>query len=196
MATDEHDNSGSGIRLDRITTRTGDRGMSSLPGRSRPKYAPEFSAIGDLDELGAFVGWAVASIRHPELVDKLRSVQSHLFEIGGLIASGKGSMGFENEISWLEEWHERLNENLPPLNSFILAGGAESAARLQVARAVCRRAERSYWKLQEESPTAEEVNPMFVQAGVYLNRLSDLLFTLARHCNALESVTEPVWVPR
>lgn len=196
MDRDKRDNSGSGIRLDRITTRTGDRGRSSLPGRSRPKHAPEFSAIGDLDELGAFMGWAVASVQHAELVEALRNVQSHLFEIGGLIASGKGSMGFEKEITWLEEWHEQLNAELPPLDSFILAGGTESAARLQVVRAVCRRAERSYWKLQDESPAAEEVKSLFVQAGVYLNRLSDLLFTLARHCNALEGEAEPVWVPR
>lgn len=196
MTTDEHDNPASGIRLDKITTRTGDRGMTSLPGRSRPKYAPEFASIGDLDELGAFIGWAVTANQHPEIVDDLRRVQSHLFEIGSLIASGKGSVGFEKEIAWLEGWHERLNKNLPALNSFILAGGAEGAARLQVARAVCRRAERSYWKLQKELPSSDEARPLFVQAGVYLNRLSDLLFTLARHCNALEGETEPTWIPR
>ena len=196
MADETHNNSNSGIRLDKITTRTGDRGMTSLPGRSRPKHAPEFSAIGDLDELGAFIGWAVTALQNPEMVDDLRTVQSHLFEIGSLIASGKGSLGFEKEINWLEDWHERLNEQLPPLNSFILAGGAESAARLQVARAVCRRAERSYWKLHEELPPSDEAKPLFVQAGVYLNRLSDLLFTLARYRNALDGETEPNWVPR
>lgn len=196
MADDTHDNSPSGIRLDKITTRTGDRGMTSLPGRSRPKHAPEFSAIGDLDELGAFIGWAVTAHQNPEIVEDLRRVQSHLFEIGSLIASGKGTLGFEKEISWLETWHERLNEQLPALNSFILAGGAESAARLQVARAVCRRAERSYWKLYEELPPSGEVVPLFLQAGVYLNRLSDLLFTLARHSNAIEGKVEPNWIPR
>ena len=196
MAGDTENNRESGIRLDRITTRTGDRGMTSLPGRSRPKYSPEFGAIGDLDELGAFIGWALSAGMRPEVTDDLRRVQSHLFEIGGLIASGSGTLGFEAEITWLEDWHERLNSQLEPLNSFILAGGTESAARLQVVRAVCRRAERSYWKLREEVPPADEAKALFVQAGVYLNRLSDLLFTLARHCNAEQGVQDPEWIPR
>lgn len=196
MRDETHEHSASGIRLDKITTRTGDRGMTFLPGRSRPKHAQEFSAIGDLDELGAFIGWAATALRGTKTVDDLRKVQSHLFEIGSLIASGKGTLGFESEIIWLENWHEHLNKHLPPLNSFILAGGAESAARLQVARAVCRRAERSYWKLHQEQPPSDEARPLFVQAGVYLNRLSDLLFTLARHCNAHEGAPEPTWIPR
>lgn len=170
--------------------------MTSLPGRSRPKHAPEFSAIGDIDELGAFIGWTLASGPDPQVADGLRRIQAHLFEIGGLIASEKGELGFDAEIAWLESWQQGVNNKLPVLNSFILAGGSESAARLQIARAVCRRAERSYWRLQEETPPKDEFKAMFVEAGVYLNRLSDLLFTLARHLNAEAGSQEPEWVAR
>ncbi len=170
--------------------------MTSLPGRSRRKHAPELSAIGELDELGATLGWALVAMDCADTTQRVRQVQSHLFDIGGLIASGTGSLGFEREIEWLEAWHERLNAALPALESFILAGGVESAARLQLARAVCRRAERCYWKLQDEVPPAAEHKALFVQAGVYLNRLSDLLFTLARHSNAEAGHTEPSWIPR
>lgn len=196
MGSEEHKSQGSSIRLDRITTRTGDRGMSTLPGRATAKYSPELSAIGELDELGAFIGWAIAAQVSNNIERSLRRVQSHLFEIGGLIASGKGELGFEDEIGWLERWHNELNSELDPLKSFILAGGTEQAARIQVTRAVCRRAERCYWKLQEAAPAADDVKPFFVQAGVYLNRLSDLLFTLARHLNAKDGMQEPEWVPR
>lgn len=185
-----------GISLDRITTRTGDRGTTSLPGRSLPKHAPEFAAIGDIDELGACIGWTLASNLTPPVADSLRRVQSHLFEIGSLIASAKGALGFEAEIGWLEAWQQHLNDALPALNSFILSGGTEAAARLQVTRAVCRRAERSYWRLREEMTSKDDFEAPYVQAGVYLNRLSDLLFTLARHVNAEAGMQEPEWVPR
>ena len=196
MPKAEQDNQVSGIRLDKITTRTGDRGMTSLPGRTLPKHAPEFEAIGNLDELGAVLGQAGAAEHAESLAQDLRRVQSHLFEIGGLIASGRGSLGFDDEIAWLEAWHERVNEELPPLASFILAGGGECAARLQVARAVCRRAERSFFKMLQASPPDNEFKPLFVQAGVYLNRLSDLLFTLARHSNREQGIEDPEWAPR
>ena len=170
--------------------------MTSLPGRSRPKYSPELAAIGDLDELGAFIGWSIAAGAPSEIIENLRRVQSHLFEVGGLIAAGKGALGFDAEIAWIERWHEDLNGELAPLGSFILSGGVETASRLQVTRAVCRRAERAYWKLQEDRPPRDEFKTLFVQAGVYLNRLSDLFFTLARHCNVQAGEEEPEWVPR
>ena len=196
MSGVEHKDRGTGIRLDKITTRTGDRGRTSLPGRALPKHALEFEAIGDLDELGAVLGWSIVAISAKSTKQDLQRVQSHLFEIGGLVASGKGALGFDEEITWLEAWHARLNEQLPALTSFILAGGGECAARLQFARAVCRRSERSYWRLLDQSPPEVEFKSLFIQAGVYLNRLSDLLFTLARHSNAEQGAEEPQWVPR
>jgi len=169
------------VRLTRIYTRGGDKGETSLGDGSRvSKLDPRVAAMGDVDELNSFVGWAGG----------LDRVQNELFDLGADL-----SVPFDVEdrlritdeaVSGLEQGIEEANASLPELKSFVLPGGSEAAARLHVARAVCRRAER------EALAAAEELEISRL-ALVYLNRLSDLLFILARAANA--GGEEPLWKP-
>ncbi|HEY6962616.1 MAG TPA: cob(I)yrinic acid a,c-diamide adenosyltransferase [Gaiellaceae bacterium] len=173
------------VRLTRIYTRGGDRGETSLGDGSRvSKLDPRVQAYGDVDELNSLVGWANVSAEDP----RLQRIQNELFDLGADLsvpfAEDDGRLRVEQSaIDRLEEWCDEANEPLAELKSFVLPGGTETAARLHVARAVCRRAERT-------ALAAEGVNPL---AAIYLNRLSDLLFILARAANA--GGDEPLWRP-
>jgi cob(I)alamin adenosyltransferase len=176
------------VRLTRIYTRGGDRGETSLGDGSRvSKLDPLVAAYGAVDELNTLVGWVRADEDDPLLA----RVQNELFDLGADLAvpytpdDGRLRIGRE-AIERLEGDCDRENAPLPELRSFVLPGGSERAARLHVARAVCRRAEREVLAAARERP----VNPV---AAVYLNRLSDLLFILARAA-ALPG-GEPLWVP-
>ncbi len=176
------------MRLTRIYTRGGDRGETSLGDGSRvSKLDPLVAAYGAVDELNTLVGWVRADEDDPLLA----RVQNELFDLGADLAvpytpdDGRLRIGRE-AIERLEGDCDRENAPLPELRSFVLPGGSERAARLHVARAVCRRAEREVLAAARERP----VNPV---AAVYLNRLSDLLFILARAA-ALPG-GEPLWVP-
>ena len=180
------------MRLTRIYTRAGDAGETSLGDGSRvPKTDLRIEAYGTVDELNSLVGLALASDLPAEFRPWLEQVQNDLFDLGADL-----SVPLEDErerlrmtlgqVERLEELCDLVNEELAPLKSFILPGGTEAAARLHVARAVCRRAERRSVALAEE----HEVNPA---ALAYLNRLSDLLFILARAANA--GSQEPLWRP-
>ncbi|MFL5926412.1 MAG: cob(I)yrinic acid a,c-diamide adenosyltransferase [Gaiellaceae bacterium] len=175
------------VRLTRIYTRGGDAGETSLGDMSRvSKLDPLVSAYGVVDELNSVVGWVRVDV--PDA--RLERVQNELFDVGADLsvpfAEDDGKLRVEQAmIDRLEADCDEANEPLSPLKSFVLPGGSEQAARLHVARSVCRRAEREVLAAARERP----VNPL---AAVYLNRLSDLLFILARAAN---SGDEPLWRP-
>ena len=181
------------VRLTRIYTRAGDAGETSLGDGSRvPKTDLRIEAYGTVDELNSFVGLALAGDLPEEFRPWLEHVQNDLFDLGADL-----SVPLEDErrerlrvtteqVERLEELCDLVNERLEPLKSFVLPGGTEASARLHLARAVCRRAERLAVALAAE----HAVNPT---ALAYLNRLSDLLFILARAANA--GSHEPLWRP-
>jgi cob(I)alamin adenosyltransferase len=179
------------VRLTRIYTRGGDSGETSLGDGSRvPKLDCRIGAYGAVDELNSLVGLALAAEPPEELREVLARVQNELFDVGADLAVpygvGDGRLRVDSaKIEALEELCDRFNAALPELRSFVLPGGGELAARLHVARAVCRRAERDALAAAEEV----EINPLVL---VYLNRLSDLLFILARTA-AGDDV--PLWKP-
>lgn len=168
------------VKLDRIYTRGGDAGETSLGDGSRvKKHAPRIVAQGDVDEAGAAIGLARAALDGGKLEAALARVQNDLFDLGADLtrpgddgADGALRIG-QGHLRWLEGEIDRINAGLAPLRSFVLRGGRETAARLHLACTVVRRAERSLARLAEQ----ETVNPL---ALAYLNRLSDLLFVMAR----------------
>ena len=181
------------VRLTRIYTRGGDHGETSLGDGSRvSKLDGRIAAYGTVDELNSQLGVVLAGDCPDQLRPTLVRLQNELFDVGADLC-----VPFEREgrlrvdqaaIDRLEDECDRFNQELQPLTSFVLPGGIEAAAALHVARAVCRRAERDTLAVGLE----HEVNPL---AAVYLNRLSDLLFILARTANALAGVVEPRWLP-
>jgi cob(I)alamin adenosyltransferase len=177
------------VRLTRIYTRTGDAGQTSLGDGSRvPKTDPRVVAYGAVDELNSQLGVVLAAEPPPELSEPLAQIQNDLFDLGADLSvpytegDRKLRIG-QAQVDALEALCDRFNENLPPLKSFVLPGGTETAARLHVARTICRRAEI-------DALRASPVNPL---ALTYLNRFSDLLFILARTANA--GGAEPLWKP-
>jgi cob(I)alamin adenosyltransferase len=180
------------VRLTRIYTRGGDRGETSLGDGSRVhKLDCRIGAFGTIDELNSLIGVALAGDVAAELREVLERVQNELFDVGADISVpfgvGDGRLRVSQvQIDRLEADCDRFNGELPELKSFVLPGGTEAAARLHVARAVCRRAEREVLDAAEQV----ELNPLAI---VYLNRLSDLLFILARTANA--GGDEPLWKP-
>jgi cob(I)alamin adenosyltransferase len=181
------------VRLDRIYTRGGDRGETSLGDGTRvPKSHPRIDAFGSVDELNALLGVALARGVPPEFRPWLERIQNELFDVGADLSVPLADAKRERlrvapeQVDRLEELCDRVNADLPPLRSFVLPGGSEAAAVLHLARTVCRRAERLVVALD----VSERVNPA---ALAYLNRLSDLLFVLARAANA--GGPEPLWKP-
>lgn len=181
------------VRLTRIYTRGGDAGETSLGDGSRvSKLDTRIAAYGAVDELNSVLGVCLAGERPEEIAAPLLRVQNELFDLGADL-----SVPFDiadrlrvtqSAVDELEVLCDRFNDGLPELRSFVLPGGTEAAARLHVARTVCRRAEREALVAAQE----HDVNPLVV---VYLNRLSDLLFILSRFANAASKVVEPLWKP-
>jgi cob(I)alamin adenosyltransferase len=180
------------VRLTRIYTRGGDRGETSLGDGSRvSKLDCRIAAFGTVDELNSLVGAVLAGDVSEEISPVLERVQNELFDLGADVSvpfdPGDGRLRVSQEqIDRLEADCDRFNADLSELKSFVLPGGTETAARLHVARAVCRRAELVVLDAAEQV----ELNPL---VAVYLNRLSDLLFILARTANAGRD--EPLWTP-
>ena len=184
------------VKLNKIYTRTGDKGTTGLVDGSRlPKHAARMEAIGAVDEANSAIGLAVAALVGQPDADALTRIQNDLFDLGADIATPgtdftPGEMTLRiipAQVTWLEQAIDALNANMPPLRSFILPGGSEAAARVHVARATSRRAERAMVALAD----AEPVNPA---ALAYINRLSDYLFVLARAINHAAQ-TDVLWVP-
>ncbi|MEW6440171.1 MAG: cob(I)yrinic acid a,c-diamide adenosyltransferase [bacterium] len=186
----------------KIYTGTGDRGRTSLfSGERVSKADGRVEAYGEVDELNSIVGALAASLGqgHREPADTLRRIQSDLFRVGAWLATTAGnapSAGLpeltEEHARSLEQAIDRMEAQLPPLRGFILPGGHPSAAWAHVARTVCRRAERRVVGLvdcQAEGLDAAELNRIVI----YLNRLSDFLFVLARLCNRLNGLADIPW---
>ena len=181
------------VRLTRIYTRGGDGGETSLGDGSRvSKLDCRIGAFGTVDELNSALGVVLAGDAPESLREPLIRIQNELFDVGADLCVPWGvtdRLRVEQAmIDRLEQLCDDFNAELPELQSFVLPGGTEAAARLHVARTVCRRAEREVLLGSEEV----ELNPLVL---VYLNRLSDLLFILARSANAAAGVDEPLWKP-
>ncbi len=178
------------VRLTRIYTRGGDRGETSLGDGSRAsKLDPRITAYGSVDELNSHLGVVLAGEPPAAIRPVLERIQNELFDVGADLSVPFGGDDdrlrvAQSQIDALEADCDSFNADLPELTSFVLPGGDAAAAQLHVARAVCRRAERD--------ALAAPVNPRTV---VYLNRLSDLLFILARTANAAVGRDEPLWKP-
>lgn len=184
--------------MSRIYTRTGDEGETGLFGGGRvPKSDHRVHAYGEVDELNAVIGWVLA--RMPTDQDEVRKrlllVQGDLFALGAHLATPPDarSRGHipplpEDRPDEFEQWIDQAEEEMEPLRSFILPGGSEAGAALHLARTVCRRAERAVVALSGHA----EIDPLIL---IYLNRLSDLLFDLARLVNHHAGVPETPWRP-
>jgi cob(I)alamin adenosyltransferase len=177
-------------RLSKIYTRAGDSGMTRLAtGEAVPKTSARIRACGDLDETNSAIGIVLSSSDLPHAVrDALTAIQQDLFDLGAEIALPDRPRASDAHIDRLERQLDAFNAELPPLKEFVLPGGPVNAATCHLARAVCRRAERSAWQLAEET----DVNPALLR---YLNRLSDLLFVIARVLARAADPTEPLWQP-
>ena len=183
------------VKLNKIYTRTGDDGTTGLvDGTRRAKHDARMAAIGEIDEANSAIGLAARSVEG-EAAAELTRIQNDMFDLGADLAT-PGSDFAPSEMvlrivpaqaAWLEATIDRHNARLAPLNSFVLPGGSEAAARVHLARATVRRAERAATALAG----AEPVNPA---ALAYLNRLSDYLFVLARVCNR-DGADDVKWVP-
>jgi cob(I)alamin adenosyltransferase len=184
----------------KVYTRGGDGGLTSLFGGSRVrKNAARIEAYGAVDELNSVLGWVCAELTDDDLRGKIIRIQSELFDLGSELAAPQREkletrgQAFpqvgDGEVLQLEQWIDALEKELAPLRNFILPGGASAAAVLHVGRTVCRRAERRVVALAELETVAES-------SIRYLNRLSDLLFVMARAVNARLGIAEPTWVGR
>ena len=179
------------VKLNKIYTRTGDGGSAGLVDGSRvSKSSLRMTAIGEVDEANAAIGAAIAALGGGETALQLVRIQNELFDLGADLSVPYAGTDdrlrvTDDAIERLEHDIEEANASLPDLKSFVLPGGSERAARLFLARAVCRRAERSVLAVPDTNPLV----------AVYLNRLSDLLFVLARSANAEAGVTGPLWRP-
>ena len=184
------------VYLNRIYTKSGDEGQTSLGDGSRvSKTSPRIAAYGGVDELNAGLGLCIASGVPEPFAAWLRRIQNDLFDVGADLCVPESSDSsarvplrvLPNQVAVLESWIDEVNESLEPLTSFVLPGGSVASAHLHVARTVCRRCEIGVCRLAE----LETVNPQVV---IYLNRLSDLLFVLARKCNS-NGQDDVLWVP-
>jgi cob(I)alamin adenosyltransferase len=181
------------VRLTRIYTRGGDRGETSLGDGSRvPKLDCRIGAFGTVDELNSHLGLVLAGDVPDGFRAWLERIQNDLFDVGADLSVPFGVTDrlrmTQAAVDELERLCDELNAPLPELRSFVLPGGTEAAARLHVARAVCRRAEREALVADGE----HGINPLVL---TYLNRLSDLLFIAARAANAASGRDEPLWRP-
>ena len=177
-----------GHRLSKIYTRTGDQGTTGLADGSRvEKDSVRLQAIGAVDELNSFVGAILVHQLPDEVRNCLVDVQHALFDLGGELATPSAVMLTEAYVAGLEEALDQLNADLTPLKEFILPGGGAAAVACHIARAVCRRAERSILALAR----SEAVNDI---SRAYVNRLSDLLFVVARMLARREG-GEVYWQP-
>jgi cob(I)alamin adenosyltransferase len=177
-----------GNRLTKIYTRTGDDGSTGLGDGARvPKESLRVEAYGSVDEANSAVGMVLAVATLPAAIREcLTEVQHDLFDVGGELCIPGHRVITPAHVLRLEAQLDGFNEVLPPLKDFILPGGGPAAAACHVARAVCRRAERRCWSLAR----AEEIAPESLK---YLNRLSDLLFVLARVLARHEQGSETIW---
>ena len=180
----------------KIYTRTGDGGETSLFGGGRvPKGHIRVEAYGTVDELNAVLGICVAELDDKEIISRLSFIQQDLFNLGASLATPGSESGEVrpaiphaplDRIEQMEDWIDAATQECPDLSAFILPGGTHSSAALHLARTVCRRAERAVERLGREEP----IDVTVIQ---FLNRLSDLLFALARLANHRAGVSDVLW---
>ncbi|WKS96052.1 cob(I)yrinic acid a,c-diamide adenosyltransferase [Riemerella columbina] len=185
----------------KIYTKTGDKGETALYGGRRvSKASLRVESYGTIDELNAFIGIAKSYIHDEAVLHQLKIIQFDLFTVGSeaatpidkmKLANGKWRLPLtidEAEVEQLEQWMDAWDEQLEPLQFFILPGGGKAATHLHAARTICRRAERALVALSQE----EEVRAILIK---YLNRLSDYLFVLARYISKVQGEPEEFWNP-
>lgn len=181
----------------KIYTKTGDAGETGLFGGARvSKASLRVDAYGQVDELNSAIGWARVQVPSPDVDSLLNRIQNELFEVGaelGSTAESKKKSAIpsieEGHVQALEQAIDQYEQGPPPLTTFVLPGGSETAARFHLARCICRRAERALVALGAEDELRGELLR-------YLNRLSDLLFVLARHSNHAAGVNDIPWKGR
>ncbi len=172
------------MKIDKIYTRTGDEGKTSLGDGSRlPKFHLRVAAYGSIDEANSVLGVAILHVTDHEVLELMRHIQNDLFDVGADLCqperpgAAKPSLRItEEQVTWLEKQIDHFNADLQPLTSFVLPGGSPASAHMHLARTITRRAERDVVRLSAEGP----VNPAVLR---YVNRLSDFLFVLARYLN-------------
>ncbi len=176
-----------GFRLSKIYTRTGDQGTTGLGNAARvPKDSARVECYGTVDELNGVIGLLVATGVPDELQEPLRAIQHSLFDLGGELSIPGSTTMTDEQVTDLEHQLDALNAKLSPLEEFILPGGTQAAAVCHLARTVCRRAERRLVTLTHQ----DAVNPAALK---YLNRLSDLLFVMARTINRKAGQQDILW---
>lgn len=186
------------VKINKIYTKTGDKGETGLVGGKRiAKDSIRVSAYGDVDELNSYLGVirTIADKANSKTLSEIvAKIQNDLFDMGSLLATPSGETWegmpkiSDSHIKWLEDMIDAAVQGIPELRSFVLPGGTELNAHLHVARTVCRRAERTVLALKRSEAMVDEI-------GTYLNRLSDLLFALARKESHDASVPEYLWKP-
>lgn len=178
-----------------LYTRTGDAGTTSLVGGTRiAKNSTRLEAYGTIDEFSSFLGALLSDpVCPPDIRQKLCGIQNMLFNLGGYLACevkpGEQPPAWgltDKDIAGLEQWIDTLDADTPPVKAFVLPGGSPISAKAHIARTVCRRAERRIYDLA----ASEYVDPKLT---AYVNRLSDLLFILARHLNHIQGISEITW---
>jgi|SRR5690606_5188211 len=182
----------------KIYTKTGDKGSTSLIGGVRvPKNHIRIESYGTVDELNSYMGMVRDMAQNTLVTEWLHEIQDRLFTIGSVLATDPGKEVkmklpdlHDNDVIWLEQKIDEMNETLPEMRSFILPGGQLAASTAHVARCVCRRAERICVGMQQQ----EEVVPEIIIR--YLNRLSDFLFVLARYISHINGVEDTPWRAR
>jgi cob(I)alamin adenosyltransferase len=182
----------------KIYTKTGDKGGTSLIGGVRvPKSHIRIESYGTVDELNSYIGMVNDMAANKQVDEWLREIQDRLFTVGAVLATNPDKEVkmklpdiHEEDVVWLEERIDLMNESLPEMRSFILPGGNLASSTCHVARCVCRRAERICVAMQEQN---EVIPPIVIQ---YLNRLSDFLFVLCRYLSHINGAEEVPWRAR
>jgi len=188
-----------GNRISKVYTRTGDNGTTGISGDIRlPKNDPLIQAIGEIDELNSDIGMIVAFSDDVDINGQLQGIQHDLFNLGGMLSYPQFDGFAAARVDALEALIDEYNEELSPLKEFILPGGTQAAAVAQKTRAVCRRVERCLVSLnqyyEQNEMGFDSVNEaQLVGANKYVNRLSDLLFTIGRLLNKRASSDEIMW---
>jgi cob(I)alamin adenosyltransferase len=176
-----------GNRLSKIATRTGDKGTTGLGDGSRTdKDSLRIHAMGDVDELNSQIGLLLCETLPPALREELLSIQHDLFDLGGELCIPGYTLITDDQVARLDALLEKYNADLPPLADFILPGGSRAAAIAHVCRTICRRAERVIVSLGKSEP-------LNAAPRQYMNRLSDLLFVLARVLNRFAGGADVQW---
>lgn len=186
----------------KIYTKTGDNGQTSLYGGTRiSKASARVEAYGNIDELNSAIGVALSYIDNENLTPQLKKIQYDLFTLGAEVATPHDKLFLANgktrlpiiinsdEIKELEQWIDEIDAQLEPLQHFILPSGGKSSAHLHLARTICRRAERGIVFLHENEKLRNEII-------IYLNRLSDYLFVIARFAAKIDGQEETFWIPK